>query len=127
MTKREQQILILVGVVICGGLVFNFWPRVAADSTEVNGNSGSQLHEANHLLRSRLNIIARNKDITAKLNVLQKRFFTKSNLETSKVNLLKEVEGIAAQSNLDVQQKTWLVFMMIRSELPWKAKPTRNH
>ena len=108
MTQREQRILIVVGVIVCGGLVFNFWPR-GTDSIAVT-NSGAQIHEADHLLRSRLNIIARNKVVTAKLHVLQKRFYPTNTLEISKVNLLKEVEGIATQSNLDVQQKNMVSF-----------------
>jgi hypothetical protein len=104
MTGREQRLLIVVGVVILGGLAFNFWPRIT-NSAETNSDSDSRLHEADHLLRFRQNIIVRNDTVNAELKGVQNRFYPAANLESSKLSLLKEVEAIVVQTNLDVQQK----------------------
>ena len=104
MTAREQKLLLLVGIVIVGGLAFNYWPRVD-NSAGQNTDNGFRLQEAVRLLRLRSNIIARNKALTAELKALQGRFFSAVNVDTAKLSLLKTVEAIAAQGNLAVQQK----------------------
>jgi hypothetical protein len=104
MTAREKKLLILVAVVITAGMAYNYWPRMD-QSSAANGINGSGLIEANRLLQLQPNIINRNKAVRAELKTLQERFYSTANVETAKINLLKEVEAIAAQSNLAVLQK----------------------
>jgi hypothetical protein len=104
MTKRDQQLIILVAVVIVGGLVFRFWPR-AAQATGTIGDINYHLHEAERLLRGRQNITTRDKAVTAELGKLQTRFFSAVDPENAQISLLKAVENLANQAALGVSQK----------------------
>ncbi|HEX3044531.1 MAG TPA: hypothetical protein VHY08_07235, partial [Bacillota bacterium] len=106
MTKREQHLVILVAVVITGWMVFRFWPRNEESSKGLgNGNYQFSMNEADRLLRSRLNISARNKAVRDELKIYRSRFYNSDNPENAKIDLLKTVEGLATQTGLTVQQK----------------------
>jgi hypothetical protein len=104
MTKREQHLVLLAGIVIVGWLAFHFWPRTT-QSSEINENNAFRLVEADRLFRARQNIMAQSKAVTAELKRVKERFYIAANPENAKISLLKAVEGIAMQTNLAVQQK----------------------
>ncbi|HBF38161.1 MAG TPA: hypothetical protein DDW50_12675 [Firmicutes bacterium] len=104
MTKREKHIVLLVGIVIAGWFIFRFWPQQSGPS-ENSDNHQFSLTDADRLLRSRQNIIARNKAINGELKTLQQRFYNAAQADNAKIALLKTVEGIAAQTSLAVEQK----------------------
>jgi hypothetical protein len=109
MTVREGKLLILAGIVIVGGLAFNYWSRADKSAGE-NSDNGSRLLEADRLLRLQANITARHKASTAELKALQGRFFSAAGAETAKLSLLKTVEAVAIQSNLAVHRKSMVSF-----------------
>jgi hypothetical protein len=111
MTKREQRLVILVAVVIAGWMIFRFWPR-NQETLKGLGNENYQfnMNEADRLLRSRLNISARNKAVRDELKSYRSRFYNSDNPENAKIVLLKTIDGLAAQTGLAVQQKNIVNF-----------------
>lgn len=113
MTKREQHLIILVVVVIAGWMVYRFWPQdqeQAQSGGSLQGNQPIRLEEANRLLRSRQNILVRNRDGKKELKAYLSRFYSSAHPEEANLALLKTVEGLAAQTGLAVQQKNMAIF-----------------
>lgn len=107
MTAREKIILYGVGTIIIGSIAFNL--MVANGDSSRNRDEGiPDLQRANRLLRSRLNINERSQVAAARLSVLQAKFLATGKMDEAQLNLLKMVEELAMESNLEVAQKNML-------------------
>jgi hypothetical protein len=104
MTGREKNLAILVGAVVLIVLGYKF---VSGDipSPWSGGAQNTSLEGAYRLLRSELNVTARSQAINKRLDALQAKFLEAGNPEESRIKLLKEVENLVAQSNLEITQK----------------------
>jgi hypothetical protein len=124
MTGREKNLAILVGAVVLIGLGYKF---VSGDITSPwsGGTQSTNLEGAYRLLRSELNVTARSQAVEKRLDTLQAKFLDSGNLDDSKIKLLKEVESLVAQCNLEVTQKN--LVQISKSEigvtLEGKTKP----
>ena len=104
MTTRERNLLAIVGVVMILGLGFNYLMNRSSD-TEVTDTSVLAFDEASRLLKESRNIESRNKVFEERLDGLEERFYSLKDPDLAKIKLLEEVEKIAAESHLMIDQK----------------------
>ncbi|MCL6589769.1 MAG: hypothetical protein K6U80_07440 [Firmicutes bacterium] len=105
MTTRERNLLAVVGIVMILGLGFNILMNQSTD-TENAGINVFAYEEASRLIKSSLNLENRNKVVAERLDALETRFFSLEAPDQALNQLLQEVERIAAESRLMIEQKS---------------------
>lgn len=109
MTTRERNLLIFVGVVMLGGLAYNFGFKMP-DSSNQDQDQSIRIDEAYRLIRSQHNIVAHHQVIQTRLTDLQNKFYSVGDIQGAQISLLNLVEQIAYSTQLDVQQKNMIRF-----------------
>ena len=112
MTKREQNLWLAVAVAAIISLGYFLMQAGTGFSraTLNTPNSKNEIREAYRLLSSTENIKARHRAVLNNLAELSVRFLASENPDLAQIQLLKEVENIAAACNLAVQNKNTLKF-----------------
>lgn len=106
-SKREQNLLIIVGIAVLAMVGFNFYYN-NSDSFKTNAVDAGDLEETRRLLRMERNLNARQKAATEALAQMERGFLDASNPESAKIELLQEVERLAGVIGLAVDQKNLL-------------------
>ncbi|NLY74813.1 MAG: hypothetical protein GX075_05880 [Firmicutes bacterium] len=107
LTKREKILWSIVGVAVLAMLIFNLIYSQIDRATTIGVNR-ADVEETRRLLRSEQNIVARQKAASEALAKAQKRFLDETDPEAAKIELLREVENIAGEIGLAVEQKNLL-------------------
>lgn len=106
-SKRERNLLIMVGIAVLAMVGFNFYYN-NSDSFKTGAVDAGDLEETRRLLRSEHNLIARQKAVTEALAEIERSFLDVSNPEAAKIEFLQEVEKLAGAIGLAVDQKNLL-------------------
>ncbi len=106
-SKREQNLLLVVGIAVLAMIGFNFYYNNSGSLKTAAVDAGD-LEETRRLLRSERNLIARQKAVTEGLAEMERGFLDAFNKETAKIELLQEVEKLAGTIGLAVDQKNLL-------------------
>lgn len=110
MTHRERNLWLIVGAVliVC---VLSWWlTQGSAAPAAPDKQTGFTLKEAHRLLKFEKNIRARDEQVQTRLNQLTRRFFSADHPEQAQIDLLNEVEKLAAASGLTIMNKHTLRF-----------------
>lgn len=108
-TSRERNLwLCVIGLIGC--FVIYRVITFKSESSETSGNTMMSLSEAQQLLRSEPNIIARHQAVKKQLEGLYRRFYDDFDTETAKLALLQLIEGLATDNGLNVERKNLIDF-----------------
>lgn len=106
-SKREQNLLIMVGIAVLAMAGFNFYYN-NSDSFQTSAVDAGDMEETRRLLRSEQNLITRQRAVTEALAEMERGFLDASNPEAAKIEFLQEVERLAGAIGLAVDQKNLL-------------------
>ncbi|HEX3046453.1 MAG TPA: hypothetical protein VHY08_16975 [Bacillota bacterium] len=105
MTTRERNLLAIVGVVMILGLGFNYLMNRSSNTEIPDSGNTFALDEATRLLKSSRNLESQSQVVAGQLDALEDRFFSLKDPDQAKIKLMIEVEKIAAETHLMIEQK----------------------